>query len=104
MPKKTEGAKTGIDWRLVSQNVALGVAIVILSGFAVGLGLHRLPMVGVVFEFFMPLAFVILMTYFGSEQKSKAQSVTEGIFAGCIFLVIMTLVFALFSLVRPPTA
>ncbi len=104
MPKKTESARRGIDWTLVSQNVALGVIVVILGGLAVGLGLHRLPLVGVVFEFFMPLAFVILMTYFRSEQKTKSQSVTEGIFAGCIFLVIMSLVFAVFNLLRPPTA
>ncbi len=104
MPRKTEGAKTGIDWRVVSQNVALGVVIVILSYLAVGVGLHRLPLVGVVFQFFVPFAFVVLMTYYRSEQKTRAQSVTEGIFAGCIFLLIMSLVFALFSLVRPPTA
>jgi FtsH-binding integral membrane protein len=104
MPRKTEGAKTGIDWTVVSQNVALGVVIVILSYLAVGVGLHRLPLVGVVFQFFVPFAFVVLMTYYRSEQKTRAQSITEGIFAGCIFLLIMSLVFALFSLVRPPTA
>jgi FtsH-binding integral membrane protein len=104
MPRKTEGAKTGIDWRVVSQNVALGVVIVILGYLAVGVGLHRLPLVGVVFQFFVPFAFVVLMTYYRSEQKIRAQSITEGIFAGCIFLVVMSLVFALFSLVRPPTA
>lgn len=104
MPRKTEGAKTGIDWTVVSQSVALGVVIVILSYLAVGVGLHRLPLVGVVFQFFVPFAFVVLMTYYRSEQKTTAQSITEGIFAGCIFLLIMSLVFALFSLVRPATA
>ncbi|NIN69344.1 MAG: hypothetical protein GTO63_32610 [Anaerolineae bacterium] len=104
MPRKTKGAKTGIDWRVVSQNVALGVVIVVLSYLAVGVGLHRLPLVGVVFQFFVPFAFVVLMTYYRSEQKTKAQSITEGIFAGCIFLLIMSLVFALSSLISPPTA
>jgi len=104
MPKKTGSAKSGMDWTIVSQNVALGVAIVILSWLAVGMGLNRLPLVGVVFDFFMPLAFVAMMTYFRSEQKTKGQAVAEGVFAGCIFLVILTLVFGLLSVVRPPAA
>ena len=104
MPKKTGSVKSGMDWRLVSQDAAFGVVIFLLWQLAVGLGLHQLPLVGIVFWFFVPLAFVIMMTYFRSEQKTRAQSVTEGIFAGTIFLVIMILVSGLLNLVLPPAA
>jgi riboflavin transporter FmnP len=68
----------------------------------VGLGLHQLPLVGVAFQFFMPLAFVILMTYFRSEQKTRAQSVAEGVFAGCVLLVVLTLMLGVISILQPP--
>jgi hypothetical protein len=91
-----------MDWTLISQNVALGVVVVVLSWMAVGLGLHQLPLVGVAFQFFMPLAFVILMSYFRSEQKTRAQAVAEGVFAGCVLLVVLTLMMTVISIVQPP--
>jgi predicted branched-subunit amino acid permease len=102
MSKRTKGGRSGLDWTVISQNVALGVVIVVLSWMAVGLGLHQLPFVGVAFQFFMPLAFVILMTYFRSEQKSRAQAVAEGVFAGCVLLVVLTLMLTVLSMIQPP--
>jgi hypothetical protein len=90
-----------MNWTMVSQNVALGVAVVILSSMAVGMGLHLLPLVGVAFQFFMPLAFVMLMTYFRSEQKTRGQAIAESVFAGCILLLVLTLVMAVLSLLIP---
>jgi predicted branched-subunit amino acid permease len=103
MPKATKGGRSGMDWTIISQNVALGVVIVVLSWMAVGLGLHQLPLVGVAFQFFMPLAFVILMSYFRSEQKTRAQAVAEGVFAGCILLVVLNLMLAVISIIQPAT-
>jgi predicted branched-subunit amino acid permease len=102
MSKRAKGGRSGLDWTVISQNVAIGVVIVVLSWMAVGLGLHQLPLVGVAFQFFMPLAFVILMTYFRSEQKTRAQSVAEGVFAGCVLLVVLTLMLTVISIVQPP--
>jgi riboflavin transporter FmnP len=90
-----------MDWALVSQNVAVGVVIVVLDLMAFRLGLHELPWVGIVFQFFMPLAFVVMMTYFRSEQKTRAQAVAEGIFAGCLLLVVLSLMIAVIGLMRP---
>lgn len=106
MPKtKQEKAKrSGMDWTVVSQNVALGVVIVVLSWLAVGLALHTLPLVGIVFQFFMPLAFVVLMTYFRSEQKTRGQAVAEGLFAGAILLVVLSLMMAVVSMLTPSAA
>ena len=101
MPKEPKARRSGMDWAIVSQNVALGVVVVVLSSMAVGLGLHQLPLIGVAFQFFMPLAFVVLMTYFRSGQKTRAQAVTEGVFAGCILLVVLTLMMAIISLFSP---
>jgi predicted branched-subunit amino acid permease len=92
-----------MDWTLVSQNVALGVVIVVLSLLAAGLGLHQLPWVGIVFQFFMPLAFVVLMTYFRSGQRTRAQAVSEAIFAGCLLLVVLSLMMAVIGLLGPAT-
>jgi hypothetical protein len=89
---------------MISQSVALGVVIVVLSWAAVGLGLHTLPLVGVAFQFFMPLAFVVLMSYFRSEQKTRAQAIAEAVFAGCILLVVLTLMLAVISIIQPPVA
>jgi hypothetical protein len=97
MSKKSGDARRGMDWVLVSQNVAIGVAVVILHQLAFGMGLIQLPLVGVLFAYFMPLAFVVLMTYFRSEQRTKGQAVAEGIFAGFIFLAVILLVSALLS-------
>ncbi|HUS71093.1 MAG TPA: hypothetical protein VM075_10030 [Anaerolineae bacterium] len=101
MPKEPKRTRSGMDWAIVSQNVALGVVIVVLSWMAVGLGLHQLPLVGVVFQFFMPLAFVVVMTYFRSEQKTRAQAVSEGVFAGCLLLVVLSLMMAVIGLLSP---
>ncbi|HUV73629.1 MAG TPA: hypothetical protein VMW79_04940 [Anaerolineae bacterium] len=101
MPKKPKARRSGMNWTIVSQNVALGVVVVVLSSMAVGLGLHQLPLIGVAFQFFMPLAFVLLMTYFRSEQKTRGQAVAEGVFAGCILLVVLTLMMAVISLLSP---
>jgi len=101
MPKEPKRTRSGMDWGLVSQNVALGVVIVVLSWLAVGLGLHQLPLVGVVFQFFMPLAFVVVMTYFRSEQRTRAQAISEGVFAGCILLVVLSLIMAVVGLLVP---
>jgi hypothetical protein len=90
-----------MDWTMISQNVALGVVVVVLSWTAVGMGLHQLPWVGIAFQFFMPLAFVILMSYFRSEQKTRAQAVAEGVFAGCVLLVVLNLMLAVISILRP---
>jgi hypothetical protein len=101
MPKEPKRTRSGMDWALLSQDVALGVVIVVLSQMAYGLGLHQLPLVGVVFQFFMPLAFVVAMTYFRSEQKTKGQAVAESIFAGCLLLVILSLVVVVIGLLSP---
>ena len=101
MPKETKRTRSGMDWTIVSQNVAVGVGIVVLTLMADGLGLHQLPWVGVVFQFFMPLAFVVVMTYFKSEQKTRAQAVSEGIFAGCLLLVVLSLMRAVIGLLSP---
>ncbi len=101
MPKESKARRSGMNWTMVSQNVALGVAVVILSSMAVSMGLHLLPLVGVAFQFFMPLAFVMLMTYFRSEQKTRGQAVAEGVFAGCILLLVLTLIMAVLSLFSP---
>jgi len=93
-----------MDWVLVSQNVAIGVAVVILGQLAWAARLDELPLVGVLFASFMPLAFVGIMTYFRSEQRTRGQAIAEAVFAGCIFLVVMTLVYALFSFFSPRTA
>jgi len=103
MPKEPERTRSGMDWTLVSQNVALGVVIVVLSLLAAGLGLHQLPWVGIVFQFFMPLAFVVLMTYFRSGQRTRAQAVSEAIFAGCLLLVVLSLMMAVIGLLGPAT-
>jgi predicted branched-subunit amino acid permease len=100
MAKRAKGGRKGLDWTVISQNVALGVVIVVLSWMAVGLGLHQLPLVGVAFEFFMPLAFVILIGYFRSEQKTRAQAVAEGVFAGCVLLVVLTLMLGVISILQ----
>lgn len=97
MAKKSKDARSGMNWVLVSQNVAIGVAVVILSQLAWALRLQELPLVGVLFGSLMPLAFVVIMTYFRSEQRTKGQAIAEGIFTGCIFLVVMTLVSILFT-------
>jgi predicted branched-subunit amino acid permease len=103
MPKDSKAGRRGMDWTMISQNVALGVVVVVLSWTAVGMGLHQLPLVGVAFQFFMPLAFVILMSYFRSEQKTRAQAVAEGVFAGCVLLVVLTLMLAVISIIQPAT-
>lgn len=100
---KNKGARSGMNWTLVSQNVAIGVVIVLLSPLVAQAGM-QLPFVGVVAAFFMPLAFVIMMTYFRSEQRTRGQGIAEGVFAGCIFLVVMTLVSMLFGLFGTPGA
>ena len=100
MAKKSEVEKSGMGWTLVSQNVAIGVAIVVLGGLAFMLGLHQLPLVGVLFANFTPLAFIVVMTYFRSEQRTKGQAISEGVFAGCVFLVAMILVFLLIAVRR----
>ncbi len=105
MSKKSKDVQSrGMNWVLVSQNVAIGVAVVILGQFAWALRLHELPLVGVVFASFIPLTFVVITTYFRSEQRTKGQAIAEGVFAGCIFLVVVTLVYGLFSLLSPPAA
>jgi len=101
MPKEPKRTRSGMDWTLVSQNVALGVVIVVLSWMSIGLGLHEKPLVGVVFQFFMPLAFVVVMTYFRSEQKTRAQAVAEGVFAGCLLLVVLSLMTVAIGLLSP---
>ncbi len=101
--KRKDVGRRGMDWGLVSQSVAIGIAVVILSQLAWALGLHQLPLVGALFASFMPLAFVAILTYFRSEQRTKAQAITEAVFAGCVFLIVMILVSALFSFfTRPP--
>jgi len=104
MSKKDRSARSGMDWALISQNVAIGLAIVILGWLAVLLGLHQLPLVGVLFATFTPLAFVVAMTYFTSEQRTRGQAIAEGVFTGCIFLVVMTLVSAFLNTLIPLTA
>ncbi len=101
MAKGAKSGRQGMDWTMISQNVALGVVVVVLSWTAVGMGLHQLPLVGIAFQFFMPLAFVILMSYFRSEQKTRAQAVAEGVFAGCVLLVILNLMLAVISIIQP---
>lgn len=103
---KSKGARSGMNWTLVSQNVAIGVVIVLLSPLVaqVAQAGMQLPFVGVLAAFFMPLAFVIMMTYFRSEQRTRGQGIAEGVFAGCIFLVVMTLMSMLFGLFGPPGA
>lgn len=101
MPKGGKAGRRGMDWTMISQNVALGVVVVVLYWTAVGMGLHQLPLVGVAFQFFMPLAFVILMSYFRSEQKTKAQAVAEGVFAGCVLLVVLNLMLIVISMIQP---
>jgi predicted branched-subunit amino acid permease len=101
MPKETKRTRSGMDWAIISQNVALGVVIVVLSLMAAGLGLHQVPLVGVVFQFFMPLAFVVVLTYFRSDQKTRAQAISEGVFAGCLLLVVLSLVMAVIGLLAP---
>jgi 4-amino-4-deoxy-L-arabinose transferase-like glycosyltransferase len=86
----------GIDARLISENVAIGVAIVLLSPLVWYLG-SRLPLLDMLAAYFMPLAFVALLTYFRSGQRTRGQSIAEGVFAGCIFLVVMTFVSAVFG-------
>jgi len=103
MSKKSKGVKPrGMDWVLVSQNVAVGVAVVILHELAFRMGLGGLPLVGVLFAFFMPVAFVGIMTYFRSQQRTRGQAIAEGVFAACIFLIVMSLVFGLLTLFNPP--
>jgi predicted branched-subunit amino acid permease len=102
MPKGAKGGRSGMDWTMISQSVALGVVIVVLSSAAVLLRLHQLPLVGVAFQFFMPLAFVVLMVYFRSKQKTRAQAVAEGVFAGCVLLVVLTLMLAVISVIQTP--
>jgi predicted branched-subunit amino acid permease len=102
MAKSAKGGRSGLDWTMISQSVALGLVIVVLSWAAVGMGLQQLPLVGVAFQFFMPLAFVVLIAYFRSEQKTRAQAVAEGVFAGCVLLVILTLMLAVISIIQPP--
>jgi hypothetical protein len=87
----------GIDARLVSQNVAMGVAIVLLSPLVWYVG-SRVPMVDVLAAYFMPVAFVGILTYFRSRQTTRGQSIAEAVFAACLFLVVMTLVSAVLSL------
>ncbi len=101
MPKQSKTKGAGMDWAIVSQNVALGVVIVVLSRLAIDLGLYQLPLVGVVFQFFMPLAFVVLLTYYRSQQRTRGQAVAEGLFAGCILLVALSLMMAVLSMLRP---
>ena len=101
MPKESKRTRSGMDWTIISQSVALGVVVVVLSWMSIGLGLHLLPLIGVMFQFFMPLAFVVLMTYFRSEQKTRAQAVAEGVFAGCILLVVLSLMMAVLGLLQP---
>jgi predicted branched-subunit amino acid permease len=101
MPRKAERTRSGMDWSIVSQNVALGVVVVVLSWMSVGLGLHQLPLIGVVFQFFMPLAFVVMMTYFRSEQKTRAQAASEAVFAGCILLVVLSLMMTVIGYLVP---
>ena len=101
MPKEPRRTRSGMDWAIVSQSVALGVVLVVLSLMADLLKLHQLPWVGIVFQFFMPLAFVVLMTYFRSEQKTRAQAVAEGVFAGCLLLVVLTLMIGVVGVLRP---
>jgi hypothetical protein len=97
MSRKGGDAKRGMDWTLVSQNVAIGVVVVILHQLAFGLGLIQLPLVGMIFAYFMPVAFVVLMTYFRSGQRTKGQALAEGIFAGFIFLAVIILVSAILN-------
>jgi hypothetical protein len=101
MPKEPKRTRSGMDWTTVSQNVALGVVIVVLSQMAYGLKLYQLPLVGVVFQFFMPLAFVVAMTYFRSEQKTRGQAIAESVFAGCLVLVVLSLVMTVIGLLTP---
>jgi len=99
MSKKNAGARSGMDWRLVSQNVAIGVAIVLLSPLVAYLAMQlpQLPLVDVLAVLFVPFAFIVIMTYSRSGQRTKGQAIAEGVFAGFIFLVVMTLVSFLFS-------
>ena len=101
MPKESKRTRSGMDWTIISQSVALGVVVVVLSWMSIGLGLHLLRLIGVMFQFFMPVAFVVLMTYFRSEQKTRAQAVAEGVFAGCILLVVLSLMMAVVGLLQP---
>jgi hypothetical protein len=103
MPKQGKEKAPGIDWAMVSQSVALGVMVVVLSWLAIGLGLHQLPLVGVIFQFFTPLALVVLMTYFRSQQRTRGQAMAEGLFAGCILLVVLSLIMAVLSTLMPAT-
>lgn len=103
MSKKSKDVRSrGMDWTLVSQNVAIGVAVVILHELAFRMGLGGLPLVGLLFAYFMPMAFVGIMTYFRSHQRTRGQAIAEGVFAACIFLIVMSLVFGLLSLINPP--
>jgi hypothetical protein len=101
MPKEPRRTRSGMDWTIVSQNVALGVMVVVLDLMAFNLGLRQLPWVGIVFQFFIPLAFVVMMTYFRSEQRTRAQAVSEGVFAGCLLLVVLSLMGAVIGLLSP---
>jgi len=93
-----------MDWTLISQNVAIGLAIVILGKLAEPLGLHQLPLVGMLFATFTPLAFVVAMTYFRSEQRTRGQAIAEGVFTGCIFLLVMILVSGFLNTLIPAAA
>lgn len=104
MARKDRGTRSGMNWTVVSQNVALGLAIVVLGWLALLLRLHELPLVGVFFASFTPLAFVVMMTYFRSEQRTKGQAIAESVFAGCLFLVAMMVVSGLLNLISPPAA
>jgi len=91
---------------LVSQSVAIGVAIVLVGLLMPSLAVRfpQLPGVDMLAVLFIPLAFVVIMTYFRSEQRTRGQAIAEGVFAGCIFLVVMTLVSVLLSFFSSQTA
>lgn len=92
-----------MNWRLVSENAAIGVVIVLLSPVVAYFALRFSP-VRVLGAYFMPLAFVVVLTYFRSQQRTRVQAIAEGIFAGCVFLVVITLVSAVYTLISPPAA
>jgi hypothetical protein len=105
MSKKGKEVRSrGMNWGLVSQNVAIGVAIVILHDLAFRMGLSTLPLVGLLFAYFTPLAFIGIMTYFRSEQRTRGQAIAEGVFAACIFLLALLAVLALYGFLNPPAA
>ena len=104
MPKESKRTRTALDGTIISQSVALGVVVVVLGDLSVRLGLHLLPLIGTVFQFFTPVAFVVLMTYFRSEQKTRPQAVAEGIFAGCIMWGVLTLMMEVIRTLTPPVA